>query len=257
MDDDKEVEQILNEAEVVQESVPQRREIETGIPSVFSKEWNDYVLSQFYENELEGGKPTCDGLRRVTEMLVGPIVERRVNIIQAPVSPNGIATVSVEIGVLVTNSNHPAYVTTSHEYFSKIIEESVADCGQYNTEVPYCAHQSATAETRAEGRALRKILRLRRILTAEESGKVDPEFITKWGPSQPISDDQIEVIDRIAMRANVSVNDFINSGENKYKSIRDVPSTTAATMIQFLNSVAQGTVQLPTPLPKYQQNWRS
>ena len=40
-------------------------------------EWNDYVLSNFNENEMFDGRPLCAGLRRVAELLLGRIVVSR------------------------------------------------------------------------------------------------------------------------------------------------------------------------------------
>ena len=48
--------------------------------------------------------------------------------------------------------------------FQQIIrEEDAADVNKYNTQEPYHMHATATATTRAEARALRKILRLRKV----------------------------------------------------------------------------------------------
>jgi hypothetical protein len=55
---------------VVEESVG-----EEGRPSMFSDEWNDFVMAHFHRNELIDGNPICAGLRRVAEFLLGDIVE--------------------------------------------------------------------------------------------------------------------------------------------------------------------------------------
>ena len=46
-------------------------------PAYGSEEWNDYVMSQFHSGELFDGNPTCAGLRRVVEELLGTIVSSR------------------------------------------------------------------------------------------------------------------------------------------------------------------------------------
>ena len=44
-------------------------------PSIFSDEWNEYVMAHFKPNELIDGNPICAGLRRVAELLLGDIIE--------------------------------------------------------------------------------------------------------------------------------------------------------------------------------------
>ena len=53
-------------------------------PSFNSPEWNDYVLSLFTNEELVDGNPTVDGLRRVTELVLGKINKTHVDIVQCP-----------------------------------------------------------------------------------------------------------------------------------------------------------------------------
>ena len=55
---------------VIEESVG-----EESRPSMFSDEWNEFVMAHFHRNELIDGNPICAGLRRVAEFLLGDIVE--------------------------------------------------------------------------------------------------------------------------------------------------------------------------------------
>ena len=43
-------------------------------PSTTDPGWNDYVMSKFTEKELYDGNPLVNGLRRVAELVIGPIV---------------------------------------------------------------------------------------------------------------------------------------------------------------------------------------
>ena len=47
----------------------------TEAPDYLSPEWDAYVMSQFEPNELIDGYPNVAGLRRVAELLLGPILE--------------------------------------------------------------------------------------------------------------------------------------------------------------------------------------
>src|SRR5689334_6604577 len=53
-------------------------------PDFNSYEWHDYVMKQFMPDELFEGNPTVDGLRRVTEALIGKIVESVSHVITPP-----------------------------------------------------------------------------------------------------------------------------------------------------------------------------
>ena len=43
-------------------------------PDITSPEWNGYVMGMFTEKELYDGNPLVAGLRRVAELVIGPIV---------------------------------------------------------------------------------------------------------------------------------------------------------------------------------------
>ena len=47
------------------------------MPAYGSEDWNDYVMTKFNKSELFDGNPTCAGLRRVAEELLGTIVVSR------------------------------------------------------------------------------------------------------------------------------------------------------------------------------------
>jgi hypothetical protein len=113
--------------------------------------WTDYVLGLFDKKELENGMPRTDALRRVAELLLGQF-HIHTQVIQTPTIDNaGRATVVTTI----TLGNGYNY-------------QGAADVFSGNTDKRFAVHAVATAETRSEGRALRKALRLTRVLAAEE-----------------------------------------------------------------------------------------
>ena len=57
--------------------IPQLQ-LESNAPPMSSPEWSDYVLSQFEHDEIMDGNPTVDGLRRITELVLGPIIETKI-----------------------------------------------------------------------------------------------------------------------------------------------------------------------------------
>ena len=146
--------------ESLYEQVTEEESIEEDVPSMLSDEWHDYVMSHFKSNELIDGNPVCAGLRRVSELLLGSVIESGPSQV-FPATDNdgpGRATVVYKI---VFDWMHSGLPKTFSE---------VADVWHGNTDDLFCAHPVATASTRAEGRALRKALKLR-VLAAEELAK--------------------------------------------------------------------------------------
>lgn len=217
-----------------------------------SPQWSDYVLRQFTNEELDDGNPKCDGCRRVVEQLLGPIVSCGVaDYTPASIETNGTATVLYTIEVAINNDIHPLCG-------QNIILTDIADVGPHNTEAPYSNYAAATAATRAEGRCYRKLLRLTNVITAEEKSDVAEQYVAAdaWSPDNPIDDNQINVIDIMCRRLNISVIDFINSGVSVYPTINHVTKSTAQKMLQELNNIQRKTKDKPKTLGGYVENWR-
>jgi len=220
------------------------------VPPFGSTAWTEWVKRQFEDDELEEGNPTCDGCRRLVEKLIGPILSTRIEASEAPADRNrGVATVVVEVVVEPNKEYHPLCGQT-------VVVSDIANCGKYNTPEPFHLHQSATAATRAEGRALRKILRLKRMVVAEEIGEGDIDYDDTWNPSKPITDEQINMIDILCERQDISPLKFINCGERQYKAVQNVTFDTAQKMIQHLNKIQQGRKPKPNGVEGYQPDWR-
>jgi hypothetical protein len=115
-------------------------------------DWEDYVMQQFRPDELFNGKnPTVNGLRRVCEVALGPIVGGKVNVVQCPSGDGGTAVVEYELTVECINQ-----VGSITRVFS-----SAADAHYGNTDPLFRKYLTAIAETRAEARALRKAMKIK------------------------------------------------------------------------------------------------
>ena len=224
-------------------------------PAYGSEEWNDYVMSQFHSGELFDGNPTCAGLRRVSEELLGTIISSR----PAQVWP-------------ATDSDGPGRATVVFEIVIDWMDSGqlktfadVADVWHGNTDDLFCAHPVATASTRAEGRALRKALKLR-VLAAEELAKKDIVEIVQqatsrptdgnWNPQEKISVQQVSFIDTKCRQLDIDVANFINSGTDVYKNINEINKDTASKMIKQLNNYQNGEADIPAAITSYKPNWR-
>lgn len=220
-------------------------------PAFNSEKWSEWVMTKFCDDELENGAPTCDGLRRVTEELLGPIEKVEVIKNDTPSTSNrGNATVVV--GVTIS----PVWLDGHPRHGSYIYVEDLADANKLNTPEEIFKHPSATAGTRAESRVYRKMLRLKKVLTAEELASNESNIEEDWSPSSPITDQQVTVIDMLCKRTNMSITDFINCGDTKYVCVEQISEQSAQKMLQYLNRIQRKDAPRPDGVGDYDENWR-
>ena len=218
-------------------------------PPYNSREWSDYVMTKFDKSELIDGNPICAGLRRVSETMLGTVVESGPEQVFPSTDPNkpGRATVVYKV---VFDWMNTGYFKTFRE---------VADVWHGNTDDLFCAHPVATASTRAEGRALRKALKIR-ALAAEELAKKDIVSIVQattadWNPEDTISNQQVTFVNNKCKQLDIDVRKFVNMGSTKYESINDVTRNTAQKMLRQLNEYQQQG-SIPERIQGYESDWR-
>ena len=220
-------------------------------PNFNSEKWSEWVISQFTDDELENGAPTCDGLRRVAEDVLGPI--EKVEIIKNDTpNVNNKGNATVVVGVTIS----PVILEGHPRHGSYIYVEDLADANKLNTPEEIFKHPSATAGTRAESRVYRKMLRLRKVLTAEELASNESTLEEEWSPSTPITEQQITVIDMLCKRTNMNVSDFINCGDSKYVCVEQVSEQSAQKMLQYLNRIQRKDADRPDDVGEYDENWK-
>jgi len=236
-------EAIDNTAALVTESLPEQN---TEIPPCPGDEnWSDYVMKQFNEDELVDGNPNVDGLRRVTVKVLGDIIKSVAHTVQAP-NPNNDWTATVE---------HHIAIKPHHAYYDELHFTEVSDVTSQNCDPEYRRHASSTASTRAEARALRKLLMLKRVVAAEELTEMP--VITDSGTEGKISKNQINFIESLAKKNNINVMGYINLGSNKYEKIEDVPYQTALKMIGVLSEFQRNPGKIPAKIKGFDMNWRN
>ena len=254
--------QDLFDVESIKEDINQEKEMELNedlMPAYGSEEWHDFVMSKFHANELFDGNPVCAGLRRVAEELLGTIVVSRPSQVWPATDNDGPGRATVVFEVVIDWMNSGQLRTYS----------DVADVWHGNTDDLFCAHPVATASTRAEGRALRKALKVK-CLAAEELAKKDVASIVRqsvqqnqstdgeWKEDDSITPFQISFIDRkcVTEQLNIDVMKFINMGESSYESIEDVSKKTATKMLGVLNKYQTDTKSIPEDIVGYNPSWR-
>ncbi len=227
--------------------------MEEGAPSITSPEWNDYILELFADNELFDGRPTCAGLRRVSELVLGQIVSSKPTQVFPPSSGDEVGRATVIWEVVFADGS---------------VFSDVADSWEGNTDDMFCVFNTATAATRAEGRALRKALRLRTV-AAEEMTKKDTASIVKsisqtkrvetegeYDDSYRMSDAQANFIDSKCKQLNLNVAEFFNEVFDLNVK-RKIDKRQASDAIKKLNDYQQDKSLIPDSITAYLAEWRN
>lgn len=221
---------VLKEVEVDNQLPSVEYDIER-IPQMTDPDWSDYVLKQFTEDEQIDGNPTVDGLRRVTKKLLGDIISSRCRVIQAP-NPSNNYSSTVEHEVVIRWLK----LESGEDVHERVFTE-VADVNEQNCEPEFRRFSSSTASTRAEARALRKALMLKRVVAAEEITQIAPVDENNSDRAGKITKGQINFIKNLAIRNDINIMKYINMGKQKYESIEDVDYQTALKMVGHLSKL--------------------
>lgn len=224
------------------------------VPDYLSPEWHDYVMGHFEPHELIDGNPVVAGLRRVAELLLGDIISSKpIDVFPVAGDKHGRATVVYEVQfrwkIKPLQQHPPSDIRTYAD---------VADVWHGNTDDLFYAHSPATASTRAEGRALRKALKIR-ALAAEELTKKDPSKIiaddSHGGDNERIAIEQYNYIVNKCKALDIDIIKFINSGGRTYRSIYEVSRETGVKMTQSLQKMLRGEVKVSDSIKGFNENW--
>lgn len=219
-------------------------------PSMLSPEWHDYAMGLFEESEMVDGHPLVAGLRRVAELVLGPI---RFS------GPTWVKPTERD------DHHGRATVIFTVEFVSGLKCAEVADSWEGNTDDMFCAFAVAIASTRAEARALRKVLKIRGV-AAEELTKKDTAKIVRdisntkkssegeYNEQDRMSDAQYNFIDVKCKQLNVDGEMLFkqHNADNKKK----VSKRIASDIIDVLNDYQRDKSTIPESILGYKQEWR-
>lgn len=191
-------------------------------PKYGSTDWHDYVMSLLTEDEKPKGNPTVAGLRRIVEDLLGEILFTGPTEVFPATTVDGVgrATVLYEI-VFAWKMGVESYVDLhSFEYPQKVFRD-VGEAWSGNTPPPFDMHASATATSRAEGRVLRKALKLK-VATAEEVNSLSNN--NEFSPlvDENASSFQKNFIVNKCKLLNINLEKFVGKDYNKLTHIEAV-----------------------------------
>jgi len=211
--------------------------------------WTDYVLELLSEDEKIKGNPTTDGLRRVFEIAMNCVVVQSTSeVCQTPDPNNG------QRATVVHSLTYILKDTSPDSLFNTITVNGAADVYWGNCDKIFRNHPVAVAETRAEGRALRRALKLRKVVAAEELADeiedIDGNTVSK------ISANQVNFIDVLAKRLNISVIKLVDSLDITCDNIYNISHDDAIKVIRQLNSYQQDTSSITESIMGYQPEWK-
>ena len=224
--------------------------IMSDVPSMLSPEWHDYAMTLFTESEMVDGHPLVAGLRRVAELVLGPIMFS---------GPTQVFPVQRE------DHHGRATVIFSVEFANGMRYAEVADSWEGNTDDMFCAFAVAIASTRAEARALRKALKIKGVaaeeLTKKDTAKIVRDISNTKNASEGEYDDQSRMSDAQYNFIDVKCKQLNIDGEKLFArfsvdSGKKVSKKIASEIIDSLNDYQRDKSSIPQDITGYKQEWR-
>jgi hypothetical protein len=210
-------------------------------------------LSFLAEEEKIMGNPTTDGLRRIFEKVMDcEITHCDTTVVQSPSRDNEMRATVTHTITYILNREQPESKTA---FLNSRSVTGAADVYWGNCDKIFRNHPVAVAETRAEGRALRRALRLRKVVAAEEVAS-EIEDHPDSNTINKITNNQINFIDVMAQRLNINVEKlFENNGLTK-ENLYDTLHEEAVNIIRKLSYYQQNLEEIAVELQGYSSNWR-
>lgn len=214
-----------------------------AVPAVTSPDWTPFLLAKLADDELYDGLPTVEGLRRLCEEFYGEVLESVTRVVQPPTPDNDHhACCEHHLVVRCHADGQVKKFSGAADVFAESAEDR-AFGWRYST---------ACCETRAEGRAYRRALRLRHVCAAEELSRVPDD---QQGLDGAMNDRQRGFLDMMCQRNDIDAWAFVNAGKKTYATLADVPYQTAVRMMTQLNAYQQRRADIPAKLRGYKKGW--
>lgn len=226
--------------------------IMSDAPSMLSSEWHDFAMKLFDESELVDGHPLVSGLRRVSELVLGPIVFS---------GPTQVFPVQRD------DHHGRATVVFTVEFANGMKYAEVADSWEGNTDDTFCAYAVAIASTRAEARALRKALKIKGVaaeeLTKKDTAKIVRQISSNTESSSGDYDDQSRMSDAQYNFIDIKCKQLNVDGAKLFKEIfsvdqnKKVSKKVASEIIDTLNNYQRDKSSIPESVIGYNEEWRN
>lgn len=209
----------------------------SNVLSFTDPKWTEFIIENLSDDELSKGNPTTPGIRRVAQDLFGDIITSDSHVI--------------------TDIREKATVkhTLVIQRYLDGREMTVSACVDVmydKTPYPFKEHLVSTACTRAEGKALRRALKLN-IQTAEELSNTDEDNVPDIDMESLINDQQILALKTMCRRLNVNMAKFIKVNVKKATNIKNIKSVECRLMMSQLSEFQRESV--PSDLEGWSEGW--
>ena len=227
-------------AEVQEEAILENEENKERAPCPYDPSWSEYVLDHLSDGELKEGNPTVDGLRRVTEVVFGDILSSTSDIHDYD-SGRGICTIKHTLQI------------RRHDTGDLITVDGCVDVNRSNIPHPFNQHLVATADTRAEGKAIRRALKIRVVTAEEMQNSAEDDLMAS---EEDITDQQILAINQMCKRLDINLKKAVQSSCTGVKSVRAVSNLQGRMILASLSEYQRDASLVPKKLTGYDSNWR-
>lgn len=218
-------------------------------PNINDPEWSDYVIGLLLDDEKIKGNPTTDGLRRIFEVALNcVIIDSSSDVVQSP-DPNNEKRATVVHSLTYVLNDDTLTPETKLRHVN-----GAADVYWGNCDKIYRNHPVAVAETRAEGRALRRGLRLKKVVAAEELAENIEDDVMGDNVSR-ISDNQINFMDVLSQRLNINMIEMLGLLSFD-KNIKVLKHDDGVSIIRELSKYQQSVDSIPENILGYNENWK-
>ena len=177
--------------------------------------WTDYVLSLLSDDEKISGNPTTDGLRRIFE-------------------------IALDCDVIESISSVVQAPDPSNEKRATVVHT-----------IGYILNNS----TPTQGRALRRGLKLRKVVAAEELAK-DIEDHPDHDTVNKITNNQINFMDVLSKRLDINLLKMVKNLGHDNKNIYNIEHESAVDISKLLSSYQQDISKIPEDIKGYDPNWK-
>lgn len=209
------MEDVLDVIDIIEEETKESEVKERARPNDGESGWTEYVLDQLEDEELYEGFPTVDGLRRITEVVFGTVVQSTTHLLEVP---NEKCTKCTAEHTLIVNKYYGNQVTVN----------AVVDVVKEYVKPPYNKFIVAMADSRAEGKAYRRLLKLK-ILSAEELQTDDEDLNVLIDPQVVIA------LANLCKRQDLNLLEVVKK-YGTFKNIDQVPKHVARKILKEISN---------------------